>query len=161
MLNIFFGSSGGKLGQSRIVHSWGWSSVDGVSQLNFFASIYLVHWRQVHIINADLSENSILKFIKPIDSLLNVHIQTRVSCSKSPAGLLPCCHQADIRMGPHRLLRLDDNESAASCQLAWCKLIVKTFYPQVWFKSFQQLAASLIFIALMQLDEANRLDATW
>ena len=32
--------------------------------------------------------------------------------------LLPCCHQADIRMRSHRLLRLDDNKSAASCQQA-------------------------------------------
>ena len=29
-----------------------------------------------------------------------------------------CCHQADIRMRSHRLLRLDDNKSAASCQQA-------------------------------------------
>ena len=30
--------------------------------------------------------------------------------------LLPCCHQADIGMRSHRLLRLDDYKSAASCQ---------------------------------------------
>ena len=76
-----------------------------------------------------------------ITSLL--HSQKRASCSKSAAGLLPCCHQADIRMRSHRLLRLDDNKSAASCQQAWCKFIVKTFYPQAWCKLFQQLAASL------------------
>ena len=33
-----------------------------------------------------------------------------------------CDHQADIRMRSHRLLRLDDNKSAASCQQACCKL---------------------------------------
>ena len=60
----------------------------------------------------------------------DLHNQKHAICSKSAAGLLPCCHQADIRMRSHRLLRLDDNKSAASCQQAWCKLIVKTFYPQ-------------------------------
>ena len=33
-----------------------------------------------------------------------------------------CGHQADIRMCSHRLLRLDDNKSAASCHQACCKL---------------------------------------
>ena len=33
-----------------------------------------------------------------------------------------CDHQAGIRMRSHRLLRLDDNKSAASCQQACCKL---------------------------------------
>ena len=33
-----------------------------------------------------------------------------------------CDHQADIRMRSHRLLRLDDNKSAVSCQQACCKL---------------------------------------
>ena len=32
--------------------------------------------------------------------------------------LAASCHQADIRMRSHRLLRLDDNKSAASCQQA-------------------------------------------
>ena len=45
-----------------------------------------------------------------------LHSQKRASCSKSVAGLLPRCHQADIRMRSHRLLRLDDDKSAASCQ---------------------------------------------
>ena len=35
-------------------------------------------------------------------------------CSR--LGLLSCCHQADIRMRSHRLLRLNDDKSAASCQ---------------------------------------------
>ena len=43
----------------------------------------------------------------------SLHSQRRASCSKSAAGLLPCCHQADIRMRSHRLLRLDDNKSTA------------------------------------------------
>ena len=47
-----------------------------------------------------------------------VHSQKHASYSKSAADLLPCSHQADIRMRSHRLLRLDDNKSAASCQQA-------------------------------------------
>ena len=45
----------------------------------------------------------------------------------------------------HRLLLLDDNKPATSCQQAWCKLIVKTFYyySQPWCKLFRNLAASL------------------
>ena len=57
------------------------------------------------------------------------HCQKRASCSKSALTLLPDCHQADISMRSHRLLRLDGNRSAPSCQQACCKLIVKTFYP--------------------------------
>ena len=38
------------------------------------------------------------------------------AASRSVAGLLPCSHQADIKMRSHRLLRLDDNKFAASCQ---------------------------------------------
>ena len=72
--------------------------------------------------------------------LRRLHCQ---SCSKSGAGLLPCCHQAHIRMRSHRLPRLDDNKSAARCQQASRKLIVKTFYPQASCKSFQQLAPLL------------------
>ena len=63
-----------------------------------------------------------------------LHSKKRANCNKSAAGLLPCSHQDDIRMRSHRLLRLDDNKSAASCQQAWCKLIVKTFYPRAWRK---------------------------
>ena len=39
-----------------------------------------------------------------------------------------CCHQADIRMYSHRLLRLDDNKSAASCQQICCTLIITTLF---------------------------------
>ena len=49
----------------------------------------------------------------------------RATCSKSAAGLLPCCHQVDIRRRSHRLLRLDDKKFAASWQKVSCKLIVK------------------------------------
>ena len=34
--------------------------------------------------------------------------------NKSAAGLLSCSHQADVRKRSHLLLRLDDNNSAAS-----------------------------------------------
>ena len=40
------------------------------------------------------------------------------SCSKSAAGLFLCKYQADIRMRSHRLLLVDDNKSATSCQQA-------------------------------------------
>ena len=97
-----------------------------------------------------------------------IHSQKSASCSKSAAGLLPCCHQADIRMRSHRLLRFDGNKFSASCQQACCRLIVKTFYPQARCKLFQQLAASLqissctslIFTDFLQLNEVNRLAAT-
>ena len=72
-----------------------------------------------------------------ISSLL--HSQKRASCITSAAGLLPCCHEADIRMRSHRLLRLDDNRSAASCQQAWCNLIIETLCSQAWCKLFQRL----------------------
>ena len=54
-----------------------------------------------------------------INSLVNSLAQPEThKLHKSVAGLLPCSHQADIRMRSHRLLRLDDNKSAASCQQA-------------------------------------------
>ena len=89
-----------------------------------------------------------------------LHSHKRASYSKSAAGLLPCSHQADIRMRSHRLLRLDDNKSAASCQQAWCKLIVKTFYPQAQCKLLRQLAASLQTWSCNKSD-LRRLHATW
>ena len=39
-------------------------------------------------------------------------------------GCVLCSNQANIRMGLHQLLRLDDKKSFASFQQAWCKLIV-------------------------------------
>ena len=54
---------------------------------------------------------------------IELHSEKCPNCNKSTAGLLPCNYQADIRMGSHRLLRLDDNKSAASCQQACCKVI--------------------------------------
>ena len=71
-----------------------------------------------------------------------VHRQKRASCSKSAVGLLPCSHQADIRMCSHCLLRLDDNKSAESCEHAWCKFIVNVCKYQV--------STSLIFTDLLQ-----------
>ena len=49
-----------------------------------------------------------------------------------------CC-----RMRSHRLLRLDDNKFAASCQQACCKLIIKTFYP-VFQDSFSTFLVSFV-----------------
>ena len=89
-----------------------------------------------------------------------VHSQKRANCSTSAAGLLPCCHQADIRMCSHRLHRLDDNKFTARCQQACCKLIVNTFYPKAWCKLFQQLAASLQ-ISSCNKSDFYRLAATW
>ena len=79
-----------------------------------------------------------------------IHSRKRASCSKSAAGLLPCCYQADIRMRSHRLLRLDYNKSAAS----W---LFETFYPC---KLFQQLVASLQMSSCNKSD-FHRLSATW
>ena len=63
----------------------------------------------------------------PLDSL------KRASRIKPATGFLLCCHQVDIRMRSHRLLQIDDNKSAASCQQACCKLML-----------FQQLVATNI-----------------
>ena len=52
---------------------------------------------------------------------------TQAETCRSAAGLLTFGHQADIRMRSHRLLRLDDNKSAASCQQAGCKLVIEIF----------------------------------
>ena len=62
----------------------------------------------------------------------------------------------------HCLLWLDDNKSAASCQLAyaWCKLIIETFYPQAWCKLFQQLAESLQ-ISSCNKSDFHKLAASW
>ena len=70
--------------------------------------------------------------IPSLFSAKNKHqnVSKRANCNKRAAGLLHYSHQADVRMRSHGLLRLDDNKSAANCQQAWCKLIVKTFYPQ-------------------------------
>ena len=66
----------------------------------------------------------------PLKTVSELHSQIRTSYSKSAAVLLPRSRQANIRMHSHRLLRLDDNKSAASCQQACCKLFLKTVYPQ-------------------------------
>ena len=63
-------------------------------------------------------------------------------------------------MRSHRLLRLDDNRSAASCQQAWCNLIIETLCSQAWCKLFQQLAASLQ-ISSCNKSDFHRLTATW
>ena len=55
-------------------------------------------------------------------------VNYRARLGKSAAGLLPCCRQVLIRMNSNRLLRLDDNKSAAGLQQAWSMLIVKAFY---------------------------------
>ena len=47
-------------------------------------------------------------------AVIQIHSQ-KLAARKSSAGLFPCCHQADIRMRLHHLLRTDDNKSAASC----------------------------------------------
>ena len=76
---------------------------------------------------------------------------SKVYCIKSAAGLFPSSHQADIRIHSYRLLWLD-NKSTANCQQAWCKLIVKTFYPQAQCNLFQQLAASLQISSCIKSD---------
>ena len=46
---------------------------------------------------------------------VDIVIKTR-KLQQVSASLLPCSHQADIRMRSHRLLRLDNNKSVVSCQ---------------------------------------------
>ena len=75
----------------------------------------LYHWKEDSVSRKEISKSIVWQ----------IHGQKCESCSKSATGLLPCCHQADIRMRVHLLLRLDSNKSAASCQQPWCKLIVK------------------------------------
>ena len=82
-----------------------------------------------------------------------------VAASLLQACCFEHCHQVDIRMRSHCLLRLDNNKSAASCQLAWCKLIVKTFYPQAWCILFQQLVTNLQILDCNKSD-FHRLAAT-
>ena len=49
---------------------------------------------------------------------ISLHNEKSESCNKSAAGFAAFCQQADIRMRSHRLLKLDDNKSAASYQKA-------------------------------------------
>ena len=80
-------------------------------------------------------------------------ITTHAARNAQVAASFVWAYQVDIRMRSHRLLRLNDNTSAASCKQACCKLIVRpTFYPKA--------AKSLIFTELLQLDEVNKLAAT-
>ena len=70
-----------------------------------------------------------------------VHSQKPTSCSKSAAGLLPCCHQANIRMWSH----------IACSGLLWCKL--STSLLQVDCQDF--LSTSLMQIVLTCSKSAN------
>ena len=103
---------------------------------------------------------AVIDFVSSGDNCHNALSNNDGIFYKSAAGLLPFSHQADIRMRSHRLLRPDDNKSAASCQQAWCKLIFKTFYPQTWLEFFQQPAANLQISSCIKSD-FRRLDATW
>ena len=89
--------------------------------------------------------------------------QKRTSCSRSAAGLLPCCHQIDIRIRSHRSL------APAWWQQVCCKLSTRFLLStaQVSCKLFQQQPASSLkyqvatsCIDLPQFDEFNRLAAT-
>ena len=94
----------------------------------FHALMYWIEERGIENVLESQELPSLLSVVRfefiPVDYLYNivqhhpVHNQKRASCIKSAAGLLPCCHQADIRMRSHCLPRLDDNKSAASCQQA-------------------------------------------
>ena len=71
-----------------------------------------------------------------------------------------CYQQADIRMRSHGLRLLVDDKSVASCQQTCCKLIVKTCYPQPWYRLFQQVETSLWTTGCNKPD-FNRPVATW
>ena len=60
----------------------------------------------------------------------------------------------------HSLLWLDHNKFVASCQQAWCKLIVRTFYPQVWCKLFKKFATRQQISSCIKSD-FNRIDTNW
>ena len=77
-----------------------------------------------HVVEATILDKMLDK--KPRSNIVQDTQPKRTSCSKSAAGLLLSSHQGDIRMRSQRLLRLDNNKSATSCQQACCKLIVKT-----------------------------------
>ena len=67
--------------------------------------------------------------------------------------LVACSHQADIRMRWHRLLRLDTNKSASSCQQACCLSVdCQDFLSTGWRQVVRQLAASL------QISRCNKSD---
>ena len=96
-----------------------------------------------------------------------IHSQKGTSCSKPVAGLLPCHHQANIMM--RCLLGLDDNNSSPLQVVNGLDInIIETFYPQLDVSCFNnlqqvckyQVATSLFFTDLLQLDEVNRLGAT-
>ena len=63
-----------------------------------------------------------------------------------------CYQQADIRTRSHGLRQLVDDKSVTSYQQT-CKLIVKTCYPQIYCKLFQQVVTSL------QITSCNKPDS--
>jgi hypothetical protein len=70
---------------------------------------------------------STLKFVKKRGCMYicyAVHSQTRTRKLQQVCYRLDrtCDHQADIKMRSHRLLRLDNIKSVASCQQIYCKL---------------------------------------
>ena len=79
------------------------------------------------------------------------------SCSKSDAGLLPYSHQVDIRMRSHRLLRLHDNKSAASCH---AKVLMKVDCQDVLFTSFMQCKLFQQHVASLYLSNFVKSDFT-
>ena len=69
--------------------------------------------------------------------------------------------QVDNRIYSHGLRTLvDDKSFVASCQQTCCKLIVKTRYPHVCCKLFQQVVPSLQMTSCNKPD-FNRFVATW
>ena len=78
-----------------------------------------------------LSFTETISQCKPVSYMYtNSVTYTQPQTRKLQQACMAVGHQDDIRMRSHRLLRLDDNNSAASCQQACCKLIVKAFYSQ-------------------------------
>ena len=78
-------------------------------------------------------------------------------------SLLTSCNMLDpqinIRLRSHGLRQLFDDKSIASCQQTYCKLIIKTVYPQACCKLSQQVVKSPQ-MTICNKPDCNRLVAT-
>ena len=92
----------------------------------------------LYFFTGTLLENVRVRYIKrcccfAVEEVLKIDLlsQERATCSKSAVGLLPCSHQADIRMCSHCLLRLDDNKSLPGLMQVDCQDFLSTSLMQV------------------------------
>ena len=77
---------------------------------------------------------------EPTNAVLYSTRYAQVAVSLLQAYVLPCSHRhLTVTLRSHRLVWLDDNMTASSCQQAWCKL-------------FQQLVASLKILSCIKFN---------